>query len=72
MIKIQQQKKQIKLNKSFYPKEIILAAINDFSEICIFLLKESDNYFLLDFEPKIEDNPDISNEFCNYCLGLLK
>jgi len=72
MIQIQQQKKTIKLNKSFYSKESVLAAMNDFSEICSLNLKETNSHFLIDLISKEENTEKIEFEFCNYCLSLMK
>ncbi|MBW2991651.1 HxsD-like protein [Candidatus Woesearchaeota archaeon] len=62
---------KFKLNKKFYSEEIILQAIADFKDTC------ESNFDREKFEVVLVskescDLNKLKNEFCNYCLGLMK
>lgn len=61
----------VKLNKSIYDKTAINQAINDFSHLAKFKIKEDNNNYNIEiFEDESKQN--LKEEFCNYVLGLMK
>lgn len=70
-IKINKIKNEIlvSFNDSFYKKDFIKQAINDFKEVCD--ISKEEEYFVL--KPKNTSDFEIMGyEFYNYVLGLIK
>jgi uncharacterized protein YfbU (UPF0304 family) len=65
-------KKIVKLNKDFYHKEVINKAISDFNDLLD--VKILDQSYTLEISVLNSDKEfsKISNEFCNYVLGVMK
>lgn len=67
----------IRLNKSFYPKEVVLNSMDVFSELCDSIKNfEEGDYFIIELVPKSEmdeeEKEKMKYSFNNYCLGLIK
>jgi hypothetical protein len=60
---------RIRLNKNFYDRKSVEEALFDFGEICEGKIVSDEIEVLL--SPG-EDIENISEEFCNYVLGLMK
>jgi hypothetical protein len=58
------------LNRRFYPRSVIENAIDAFSQICS--AKILDDSFTIELITENEADSKLVNEFCNYCLGLVK
>lgn len=62
---------KFKLNPNFYSKESILNTLEVFENICSGKFEEKS--FEIKLKPKEScDLKELSLEFCNYCLGLMK
>lgn len=60
-----------KLNPKFYNKNIILETTEAFKKVCSAEFNEET--FEICLKPRQEcDLKELSLEFCNYCLGLMK
>lgn len=57
--------------KTFYPKEVLNQATNDYKKIAKIKLLEDDNYFKCEFFRCAVDTQLVINEFNNYLIELL-
>jgi len=60
----------VRLNKKFYGKKAVIKAIDDFSHITSFKLKEEKDALIVEFESK--KDIDLRGEFCNYVLAMMR
>lgn len=66
-----QQTIKFRLNPKFYNKQAILTTIDAYKELCDSNFDE--NNFEISLKPKEECSiKELSLEFCNYCLGMMK
>ncbi|MBW2977579.1 HxsD-like protein [Candidatus Woesearchaeota archaeon] len=73
MVKKQKTKDKLVLKKNFYDLNAVKEALNDFKKVCegkIINKKDNIEIFLKAKNKNFENN--LSNEFCNYVLGLMK
>jgi hypothetical protein len=63
----------INLNKRFYSLQSINATIEAFKDICDARVEESDRFtIILQSKTQDIDDEELKNEFCNYCLGMMR
>jgi hypothetical protein len=66
-------KMQIKLNSRFYRKEVVEEALDNFKELCESRMSYDSAGSCFIIEMKAKGNAAcLEDEFCNYCLGLMK
>jgi len=61
---------ELKLNKSFYNKEIILKALKDYNKLASIQIKEVDGYTICIFNDCKTDLELVLKEFSNYLIAL--
>jgi len=62
-----------KLNNKFYNAEVIKTAIDEFGGFCnIRFDEDSFEIILLSKEEYSGSLEEVKNEFCNYCLGMMR
>ena len=65
-----------RLNKKLYSKKAIEQAVRDYREICEASIENEKDYYKIILNKKVSDddisNNALKNEFCNYCLGMIK
>lgn len=68
---VEQKVVRFRLNSKFYNKDAVLATINAYKEVCECYFDKK--IFEISLKPKEEcDLKELSLEFCNYCLGMMK
>jgi len=73
MVKKQKKANKIILKKSFYDLNSVKEALKDFKKVCesnVIIKKNSIEVILKPNKIYLENN--LTNEFCNYVLGLMK
>jgi hypothetical protein len=63
-----------KLSKKLYTIDVVNDSIRDFKSVCDIDLFDLDGYYVLHFSliQKSSDLNIVEDEFCNYCIGLMK
>ena len=65
-----------KLNKKLYSKKAIEQAVLDYKEICEARIENEKSNYKVILNKKASDDEisddALKNEFCNYCLGMMK
>lgn len=61
---------ELKLNKSFYNKRLILKASKDYDKLASIQIKELDNYTICIFNDCKADLELVLKEFSNYLIAL--
>ena len=62
----------IKLNRSFYNKQVIEETKKEFNGVCKCEINEDEKYFLISVVPRESDVDTLHFEFANYALALMK
>ena len=63
---------RIKLNKDFYDINAIKDALSDFKKVCEGRVEDSEGVVVI-LRPKEKvSKEELSSEFCNYVLGMMK
>ncbi|MBW3023091.1 HxsD-like protein [Candidatus Woesearchaeota archaeon] len=65
-----------KLNKKLYSEKAIMQTAEDYKEVCDTKIEKEKEYYKITLNLKSKDKElteeIVKNEFCNYCLGMMK